>query len=167
MWAVNVSLSRKLGPRHADGHWRLCSHPGSAYLFTEASVPFTLSLLGKDPAGVVHVAAHGDAQTTDFGASKLAHFDGLLGSNWAESRVVLNMENVPYVVSAAIGWLLTSQKGFRAAGGTLVLHSVQPAVANVLKLLKVERVIPIATDEGGAMAMLQGDPARPPADQAA
>jgi anti-anti-sigma factor len=122
-------------------------------------MPFTLSLLGKDPDGVVHIAAHGDAETTDFSASKLAHFDALLGGDWAAKRVVLNMENVPYLVSAAIGWLLMSQKGFRAAGGALVLHSAQPAVANVLKLLKVERVIPIAADEASAVALLHAPPA--------
>lgn len=110
-------------------------------------MPFSLSLIGKDPAGVVHVAAHGEAHSSDFSASTMAHFDGLLGGSWAGNRVLLNMDNVPYLVSAAIGWMLNSQKQFRAAGGMLVLHSVQPNVLNILKLLKVERVVPIAGTE--------------------
>jgi anti-anti-sigma factor len=118
-------------------------------------VPFTLSILGKDPAGIVHIAAHGEAQTTDFSASKLGHFDAVLGAQWATQRVALNMDNVPYLVSAAIGWLLTSQKQFREAGGMVVLHSVQPNVLNILKLLKVERVIPIVADEKAAAATLK------------
>jgi hypothetical protein len=33
---------------------------------------------------------------------------------------------------------------------------VQPTVLNILKLLKVERVVPIAADEPAAVALLKG-----------
>jgi anti-anti-sigma factor len=127
--------------------------PVPSLLSAEAFVPFSLSLLGKEPTGVVHVAAHGEAHSTDFTATKGTYFEAMLGAKWASAHVVMSMEDVPYVVSAAIGWLLTAQKQFRANGGLLVLHSVQPNVLNILKLLKVERVVPIAADEKAGVAL--------------
>jgi anti-anti-sigma factor len=124
-------------------------------------------LIGKDSAGVVHVAAHGEAHSIDFTASAPAHFDGLLGGEWAGNRILLNMDNVPYLVSAAIGWLLNSQKQFRANGGMLVLHSVQPNVLNILKLLKVERVVPIGGTEKEGLALFAAAPKAAASEQAA
>ena len=122
-------------------------------------MPFSLSLIGKDPSGVVLIAAKGEARFSDFflpGGNPRAHFDVLLGENWAKQRVLVSMDEVSYLVSSAIGWLLTSQKEFHAAGGHLVIHSVQPSVLGILSLLKVEKVVPIAQDlEAGRLLQIQ------------
>ena len=119
-------------------------------------MPFSLSLIDRDAAGIAHLAARGDATAADFPYAQQSLFEPLLGPKWAAARVLLNMDDVPYLDSSAIGWLIGMQKQFRAAGGMLVLHSVQTPVRNVLSLLKIERVVPIAADADAARALAAG-----------
>ena len=64
------------------------------------------------------------------------------------------MDQVTYLDSSAIGWLITSQKAFRAAGGYIVLHSLQPRVKQVLAMLRFERVVPLADNAEAAREMI-------------
>ncbi len=116
---------------------------------------FKLSVISKDPTGVVFVAGYGEATATDFPSAQHLHFDNLLGADWAAQRVALDMDAVPYLDSSAIGWFIQAQKQFRASGGLLVLHSVQPHVRNILTLLKIEKVVPIGSDMAAARQLLQ------------
>jgi len=122
-------------------------------------VPFSLSLIGKDPSGVVLIAAKGEARFSDFflpGGNPRIHFDQLFGADWSKQKILLSMEDVSYLVSSAIGWLIASQKEFKANGGHLIIHSVQPSVLGILNLIKVERVVPIAQDlEAGRLLHAQ------------
>ncbi|HVX85207.1 MAG TPA: STAS domain-containing protein [Phycisphaerae bacterium] len=106
-------------------------------------MPFKLFLLSED-AGVYHLAAEGEATALDFAVAGPAPFEQILGPNWAARRVLLDMDRLSYLDSTAIGWLITSQKTFRNAGGFLAMHSLQPQVRNLLNLLKLERVVPMA-----------------------
>ncbi len=117
-------------------------------------MPFKLSLMNKDPSGAIHLLATGDATANDFNLSQPPHFESLLGADWAAQRVLLNMGNVADLDSAAIGWLIETQKQFRTHGGLLVLHSVQTPVRNILNLLKIERVVPMAPDATAARVLL-------------
>jgi len=114
-----------------------------------------LSVISRDPASVTRLAAYGEATASDFPNPDNFHFDKLLGPSWRSQRVALDMDAVPYLDSAAISWLIGSQKQFRDAGGFLVLHNVQPHVRNILHLLKVERVVPVCEDVDAAKAALQ------------
>jgi anti-anti-sigma factor len=108
-------------------------------------MPFSLSLLSRDDAaGIIHLAAEGEATAVDFPVGNGAHFDQLLGHDWNTHCLLLNLERLSYIDSSAIGWLIVSQKACRTHGGQLVIHSVQPGVRNVLELLKIGRVVPIA-----------------------
>jgi anti-anti-sigma factor len=108
-------------------------------------MPFSLSLISRDDAaGILHVAAEGEATTLDFPLANASHFDNLLGHDWNTHCLLLNLERLSYIDSSAIGWLISSQKSCRTHGGQIVIHSVQPGVRNVLELLKIGRVIPIA-----------------------
>jgi anti-anti-sigma factor len=107
-------------------------------------MPFSLSLLSSADADIVHLAAEGEATTTSFPTDNPIHFDKLLGHDWATHRILLNLERLSYIDSSAIGWLISSQKSCTTHGGHLVIHSVQPGVRNVLELLKIGRVVPIA-----------------------
>jgi len=118
---------------------------------------FKLSVLSRDPAGPILVAGYGQATSQTLAMDQL-HFDALLGGGWASQTVLLDMDAVPFIDSCAIGWLIKSQKHFKAGGGTLMLHSLQPNVRNVLGLLKIERVVPIAADEAAARALLAAKP---------
>jgi anti-anti-sigma factor len=106
---------------------------------------FQLSLISRDDDGVTVVGACGDATAADFPSTNQIHFDVLLGSEWASHFILMDMEHVPYIDSSAIGWLMAAQRECRAAGGMLALHSLQPSVRNVLEMLKVDRLVPLAT----------------------
>ena len=60
-----------------------------------------------------------------------------LGTGGYKRHVLLNMEDVEMLDSSGVGWLLTCHKRFRETGGTLVLHSYPPVVANVLRVLNI------------------------------
>ena len=119
---------------------------------------FKLAVISDSPTGLVRVAAYGDATSSDFPTPDKVYFDTLLGSGWNTQRVALDMDAVAYLDSAAISWLISSQKQFREGGGFLVLHNVQPHVCNILHLLKVERVVPICADGEAALAALKLSP---------
>lgn len=106
-------------------------------------MPFKLSLLSEE-SGVYHLAAEGEATVLDFSVNRPSPFEQILGPAWASRRVLLDMERLAYLDSSAIGWLITSQKAFRGAGGFLAMHSLQPQVRNLLNMLKLDRIVPMA-----------------------
>lgn len=110
--------------------------------------------IGKD--GVVRVAVQGSMVAGEFDGTGDNPFQQILGPNWSQMRVILNMEDCTYIDSSAIGWLIASQKAFRSGGGQFVIHGVQPAVRQVLDLLKVGRVVQIVDSEQAASAVLAG-----------
>ncbi|MCL2648005.1 MAG: STAS domain-containing protein [Phycisphaerales bacterium] len=80
-------------------------------------------------------------------------FESFLGKDWASHAVLLDMEQIDYLDSSSVGWLIASQKAFHAAGGTLVLYSLQPRIRQLLTMLRIERVVPLAEDLAAAKAM--------------
>lgn len=115
---------------------------------------FKLAVISRETSGIILVAAYGEATVLDFPSADHVQFDKLLGPTWNQQRIVLDMDAVPYLDSSAIGWLINAQKQFRAAGGGLVLHSVQPHVKNILSLLRIEKVVPIAIDATAAKKLV-------------
>jgi anti-anti-sigma regulatory factor len=57
---------------------------------------------------------------------------------------------VEAIDSSGIGWLLSSQKKFRTAGGLLVLHTLSPFARDVMRILNMQLVFKLADDEGAA-----------------
>ena len=78
-------------------------------------------------------------------------FDELLGSAIYRHHVLLNLENTPYIDSSGISWLLGAHKRFERGGGKLVLHSLPPAVDQVLRLLKLTSLLHVAVGEPEAI----------------
>ena len=69
-------------------------------------MPFSLSLLSRDDAaGILHVAAEGEATSLDFPIANASHFENLLGHDCDAHCVLLNLERLSYIDSSAIGWL--------------------------------------------------------------
>ena len=101
-----------------------------------------ISYVSED-AGVVTLCAEGEITATDTPIGGLSPFQPILGQAWNGRRILLDMSGVSYIDSSGIGWLIGSQKSFRAAGGKLALHSVQPQVHQLLGLLKLDRIIPM------------------------
>jgi anti-sigma B factor antagonist len=73
----------------------------------------------------------------------------LLGPGAYARQVRLDLSNTDYLDSSGVGWLLTCHKRMRQAGGQLTLHSPHPIVANVLRVLKLEKVFQIDAASSG------------------
>lgn len=69
----------------------------------------------------------------------------------------LDLSGVPFIDSSGISWLLVHHKRFRQAGGKLVLYSLQPAVTEVIHVLRLHLVFTIADNEPAALAMARED----------
>jgi stage II sporulation protein AA (anti-sigma F factor antagonist) len=78
-------------------------------------------------------------------------FEDSLGSAIYGRQALVNMEKASYVDSSGIGWLLGAHKRFERGGGKLILHSVPPAVGQVLGILKLTTLLHVATDEQEAI----------------
>ena len=117
-----------------------------------------LSLLAIDKEGFIRVATEGNITCAAFNGDVTgkALMEGALGSTWAANRVLLDLSKTNYIDSTAIGWLISSNKQFKLNGGRLVIQSVQPAVRQVLDLLKIGKVVPIVEDEAAAKALVTG-----------
>jgi anti-anti-sigma factor len=113
-----------------------------------------LSLTKVDTHGIVHVTTSGDIAGTDLSDGPANPFHVLLGPDWAVKRVILAMEHTSYIDSAAVGWLIMCQREFKKSGGALVLFNVPESVRQVLGLLKIQKLIPMAADEASARAAL-------------
>lgn len=103
---------------------------------------------------IVRVAAEGEI-TGDAYTPEREPMQDLLGPGIFSQRVLLSLENATSLISTGIGWLLICHKHFVQAKGRLILHSVPPAVAEVLELISLHLVLNIAVDEAEAMRMAQ------------
>jgi anti-anti-sigma factor len=115
-----------------------------------------LTLVSIEKDGIIRVAADGNITTADFAASGKNPLEALLGMTWFTNRVLLNLDRTDYIDSSAIGWLIGCQKAFKDGGGMLVVHSVQPAVKQILDVLKIGRVVPLVADETEARTLVIG-----------
>jgi len=79
----------------------------------------------------------------------------LLGPEAHRGKVLLDMAQTTFIDSSALGWLLGCSKRFRESTGRLVLHSVAPVVLDVLRVMRLDRVLQIAEDERAALALAQ------------
>ena len=109
-----------------------------------------LTLISIDPDGVVRVASPGDFAAGDFSPHAMNAFEVILGKTWAKQWVLLDMSRTHFVDSAAIGWLLTSQRRFRDSGGGLAIYAAPPRVRQMFELLRLEMMLPLLPDEQAA-----------------
>ena len=114
-----------------------------------------LKLVSIDPDGVVRVESPGDFAAGDFSPHAMNAFEVILGKTWAKQWVLLDMSRTHFVDSAAIGWLLTSQRKFRESGGGLAIHSAPLRVRQMFELLRLEMMLPLLPDERAAREYLR------------
>lgn len=114
-------------------------------------MPIKLSMVSIEKGGQVLVAAEGNITAGEgFDPGGPNPLQTLLGATWSNNRVLLDLTRCAYIDSSAIGWLMSTQKSFKQAGGTFVIYGVQPAVRQLLDMLKIGRVLPIAEGEAAA-----------------
>lgn len=81
--------------------------------------------------------------------------EALLGHDGYARRVSINLGGITLIDSICLAWLLVLHKRFREAGGTMVVHSIHPAVMEILALVRFEQVLYLAEDETAALALLR------------
>jgi anti-anti-sigma factor len=77
-----------------------------------------------------------------------------VGFDAYQRQVILDLSAVTGMETSGINWLLTVRKRMQAVGGRLVLHSLSPAVRNVIRVLKLHTVLEIAANENDAQQKL-------------
>ncbi|HEY0007898.1 MAG TPA: STAS domain-containing protein [Tepidisphaeraceae bacterium] len=113
-----------------------------------------IALAGIEKTGLVKLMADGTITASDFAADGKNPIEGILGPSWKTFTVLMDFAAVSYIDSSAIGWLIGTQKMFREGGGGLAVYHLQPAVKQVLDLLKVGRLVPLCENEEAARAAI-------------
>ena len=73
--------------------------------------------------------------------------------------VILNVTDVSFIDSAALGWLVLAQRRFTRIRGQLSLVAPHGFVRDILDLTEISEWIPVHASEGDALATLQSLPA--------
>jgi anti-anti-sigma factor len=115
-----------------------------------------LTLVSIEKEGLIRAATDGNITAGDFSPAGKNPLETLLGLTWANTRLLLDLSKTTYIDSSAIGWLISTSRAFRDGGGAFVIHSVQPAVRQIMDVLRIGRVVPIADDEPAARKVLNG-----------
>ena len=68
--------------------------------------------------------------------------------------MVLNMTQVSFIDSAALGWLVLSQRRFQRIGGKLSIVASQGFVRDILDLTEISEWIPVFSSEDEAVSTL-------------
>ena len=113
-----------------------------------------LTLVSIDGDGVIRLATPGamtaDMLTTDAKGA----LNAIVGPDLNGRRVLLDMEKSDYIDSAFVGWLIHLRKELKSAGGAVVVHSVPPRVMQILTILRIPDVLPVAPDAAAARTKL-------------
>ena len=113
--------------------------------------------IAQDDGQSVRVAVQGHVTQKELAPPTEPLVD-LLGPGAYARQVRLDLSNTEYLDSSGVGWLLTCHKRMRQAGGHLTLHAPHPIVANVLRVLKLERVFTIEPPMAGTVPLTGAGP---------
>jgi anti-anti-sigma factor len=109
----------------------------------------------SDSDGVVKVNVAGVLSLS--GSVTVEPLGELLGELPYAKQVLLNVRDAERIDSSGIGWLVTCQDRFKQGGGKLVIHSVQPMVATVLRTVRLDRMFHVAPNERHGLVLLRGE----------
>lgn len=108
--------------------------------------------IAHDDGQNVRVAVNGPVTQRELSPMQEPLAD-LLGPGAYARQVQLDLSGTNYMDSSGVGWLLTCHKRMKQSGGRLTLHAPHPIVANVLQVLKLDKVLDIepgaAREKGG------------------
>ena len=105
--------------------------------------------IAQDDGQCVRIAVQG--RVTQRELAPLAEpLQDLLGPKGYSRQVRLDLSDTNYLDSSGVGWLLICHKRIRQAGGSLTLQAPHPIVANVLRVLNLEKVFDIEPPIGSS-----------------
>lgn len=85
--------------------------------------------------------------------------DGLI--NDGTRHLAIDLHTLPFINSAALGWLIKAQKAMERQGGELALARLQPAIQQILEMTNLDVVFPSFETVEEAISYLGGDVERP------
>jgi len=109
-----------------------------------------------DEKAVIRVSCEGQISHEEFDPAK-DPMRQALGPLIYSHKVLLNLEKTTYINSSGISWLIISHKHFVQAKGQLILHSIPPLVFQVMQMVRLPLVVPVAADEAAALGVARGD----------
>jgi anti-anti-sigma factor len=72
--------------------------------------------------------------------------------------IALNLENVSWLTSSGIGTLLNIRKHLNKNDGELCIYNINPQVLDSIKVLMIDRILPVFHDEAAAVEYLKSTP---------
>jgi len=115
----------------------------------------SVKLVSIEDDGVAQLACGDDLSGLEMLDNNMG-LSELLGKDWANRRVVLDLGAPQFIDSAAIGWLLSLHKAFDREGGRLVIYNPNPSVRRVINLLRIDEVLNLASDQERALQCARG-----------
>jgi anti-sigma B factor antagonist len=80
-----------------------------------------------------------------------------------DRRLIVDLHALPFINSAALGYLIRAHKNMEQEGGELALARVQPAIVRILEMTHIDEILPAFETVEEAVAYLGGDPNLPAA----
>ena len=111
--------------------------------------------LRSDDTKVCRIQSEGEIRLSDQPRDQYL-IETLLGPNCYTRKILLDLQNTPYMDSSGVSWLLNIHKRCREAGGMLVVHSIPPSIMAILKLLHIDRHLNLVEDDQAAQVMALG-----------
>jgi anti-anti-sigma factor len=78
-----------------------------------------------------------------------------------DTHLVVDLHSLPFINSAALGFLIRAQKNVEEEGGELALARVQPAITRILEMAHLDAILPAFKTVEEAVVYLGGDPSLP------
>jgi anti-sigma B factor antagonist len=75
-------------------------------------------------------------------------------------RLAIDMGTLPFINSAALGYLIRAQKAMEENEGELALCQLQPALVQILEMTNLDTMFPAFSTVEEAISYLGGDPSR-------
>jgi anti-sigma B factor antagonist len=88
--------------------------------------------------------------------------DGLVADG--HRRIALDLGSLPFINSAALGYLVKAAKHLHDRDGRMALFRVQPAVRTILAMTQLDEVFSVFGTEAEAVTNLGGDATHPVAE---
>ncbi len=111
--------------------------------------------IANDNGQTVQVKVSGKITQHDFGPVHEPLVE-LLGPTTYRRHVCLDLSDASYMDSSGVGWLLACHKRMREVGGRLTMQNVHPVIANMLRLLKLDKMFDAEQSAEGSLPQAGG-----------
>jgi anti-anti-sigma regulatory factor len=79
----------------------------------------------------------------------------LLGPRRYARLVLMGLAETRFIDSGGLSWLVLCHKRFCQGGGKLIVHSITPAIQELLHMMRLDLALFVAPDEAAALEMVK------------